>query len=366
MKRTFILIILIAFAANTCAAQWRNIGLGNPAGGGGNLSVVIAWGVHDTSLFASIPASGSGPANVGRYVPSTNGWTYAAKGINFSQGNVTSFASLGRFFIAGVANGLNYTSTNNGSTWTVNDTIGSPVGTNGKYLFAVDAKGIARSTDSGNTWETTGNNLSPGIYAANGAYIFASTASGISRSTNSGMTWSSISSTLIQNIPSFALLGTILFAVNVPDVNFPGNMIVSTDSGESWAKVNNPLGGVNALAVSGLSLFAGGGDGVWASLDSGKTWKDVSDGLGGGHLNGSKNVISLCVFDTMLFAGIEVQNLGVGCGTARPISELVQEAKSAVNETPASLTTLSVFPNPLGNSATILYSIPAQSFVSIT
>src|ERR1700722_14400317 len=99
MKQTLISIILIC-AAVPCLAQWRYTG---------NLQV-LAYGVHDTSLFVSYEG------NLGRHNPNGE----ADTGINFSYGNVSSFASLGRYFFANIVNSefqYPFRTSNDGSLW---------------------------------------------------------------------------------------------------------------------------------------------------------------------------------------------------------------------------------------------------------
>src|ERR1035437_8188685 len=141
MKRSFISIILIAFAI-PCAAQWKNAYKAEP---------ILAFGVHDGSLFISIDPASTPDAliwRLGSLSPNVV-WVISDTGIDHTQGNVTSFASLGRYFFASTSNGPAYQSTNNGSQWS-DANVGGPICSNGKYLFGtyVNPSEIVRSRDS--------------------------------------------------------------------------------------------------------------------------------------------------------------------------------------------------------------------------
>ncbi len=325
MKKILILSFLVTVAA-PCSAQWYFV-----SGGLGTTGGLTAFGVHDTNLFA-------GSTSVTRYVSPQVG-VEADKGIDFTQGSVTSFASLGQYFFAGVGNGLVYRSTNNGSNWVVNDSIGSPIAASAQYLFAVDAKGIARSPD-GERWESTKNGLSPNNFAASGAYVFATTSTGVWHSHDSGWTWVRDTTPLLS-INSFAFIGTLTFGANGP-------IIKSTDFGSHWTEITIPGRNVSLLVSDSTFLFAGTDSGVYVSLDSGGSWREVSEGLPG---KGYIHITALAVFDTLLVAGVDAGG-GFGYASARPIREMVDTTKSAVQAVQP-VDSLSIYPNPSTGTVTV-------------
>jgi hypothetical protein len=151
---------------------------------------------------------------------------------------------------------------------------------------------------------------------------------------------------------------------------FAGNIGVfhSIDSGLIWTQFALSTRKVNALVSYGAYLFAGTDTGVFLSSDSGLSWKNVSQGMGAqpGH---QPNVTFLAIVDTTLYANVdagEVSGSERGYITGRPISEMVDTTKSAVQESPPLTTTLAIYPNPLANTATITYSLAANSSVSLT
>jgi photosystem II stability/assembly factor-like uncharacterized protein len=333
MKHT--LIIFFIAAALPCRAQWQTASANDQ---------VIAFGVHDTTLFASFQTSAG--YLVQYYIPTSKTefkWGEADGGIDFTKyGPVTSFASLGRFFFVG-DNGPSYVSTNNGANWAEAGTA-SPVGTNGNYVFGTYEfpSQIARSRDSGNTWDVVAN-IAVQSFACNGACIFATTGNGLLRSLDSGSanTWLP-DTTPISNIQSFAFVNTLTFAAS-------SAMVKSTDSGTTWTSVTlPPRRSVTALAAKGSYLFMGTDSGVFVSLDSGASWRSENDGL-----YTYLDINAMIVFDTDLFVGAYAG--GQNWNTYwRPISEMTQDSTASVVQTLHSSDTLSIYPNPASGVVTIL------------
>jgi hypothetical protein len=360
MKHSLITIILIMLTVPS-AAQWKNANFGNQ---------VLAFGVHDTNLFLSAPS----PPNHLVYhcvLATPNVWFGADNGMDPTQGNVTSFASLGNYFFAGMTlnggPGAAYRSTNNGSNWVLN--AGGYVCSNGTYLFCV-SDGIYQSKDSGNT--NTWNKVTTfpvTDLAAMGKYIFASTSTEFWRSTDSGNTWS-------QLFPPFSgtmtVMGSQLFLVSGI-----GKLAESTDSGTQWSTVTVDSGSVpktvNCLATDGKNLFVGTPTGVLVSTDTGKDWVPQSDSIAGIYLypRTIEDVIQIGVFDTFVFADV-FYTPEPGRATSyylmyRPISELTKsDTTEGIEQQVQAATTLSVYPNPLTNTATITYTLAEDSRVNIT
>jgi photosystem II stability/assembly factor-like uncharacterized protein len=348
MKNFFVFLLLIV--STPCAAQWRDVGFGNISGS--NFGTTVALGVHDNTIFQSFKADRGFEVdvNVLRYVPPAT-WEEADSGIDYSQGNVTSFASLGPYFFAGQifldgSNAGEYSSTDNGAHWNA-PKIGSPVASNGTYLFGGWGNiGIARSRDSGNNWKQVAN-LTVNNFAAHGACILASTTSGIWRSTDSGTNWAKITTPAGLSLSAFATIDTQIFAGGL-------GIFRSTDSGANWTQFALAKDSVYALASHGKYLFAGTDSGVFVSSDSG-IWKNVSDNMGAqpGYY---PKVRLLAVLDTQLFAFVDAgyqDPLEFGYVTARPFSEM--EGTSAVRAaSPQPSDTIELYPNPATGLVTIL------------
>jgi Secretion system C-terminal sorting domain len=305
--------------------------------------------VHDTTLFASRILLGGSGYYVALYVPPDH-WTEADGGIDFTQGFVGTFATLGQYFFAGLArtsgeNAPAYGSTNNGSTWYSLQSAG-PIATNGTYLFGTDiTPEMRRSRDTGKTWEVF-TNLDVQSYGCLGACIFAATSTNLWRSLDSGSanTWT-LDTTPISNIKSFTFLDSIVYALNGS-----GAVIESTDSGTHWSPISIPRRTITCLATSGKYLFAGTDSGVFLSFDLGASWRTEDSGLGG-----FLKINALGVFDTFLFVGA---NSGAGNNpwyTAfRPISEMLDTANSLVVAPVQPGDSLAIYPNPASGTVTIL------------
>jgi hypothetical protein len=346
MKRLTI-FALLAFAI-PCSAQWKYTGFP---------SKVLAFGVHDTSFFIS--SGFVGDPLVFRWDPvgggvSGTGWAVADNGMDPMQGLVTSFASLGEYFFAGMTRytngtpngpGSGWESMDNGSHWTNNG--GGFMYSNGTYIFGVGSDGIYLSGDSGkdNTWVKVTNFPATNI-AGIGAYIFANSGSAIWRSSDNGTagTWSQISPPFIG---AMTTMGTLLF---IPG---SGMLAESTDNGSNWTTLSVDSAGVavtvNCLVSDGKNLFAGTNKGVLVSTDTGKNWRAENDGLP------NHDIVTMGIFDkdTLLFIDAKV-DAGHSYSYYRPIPEITDTTQAGVRE-------VSILPN----DSLMIYPNPATGLVTI-
>ncbi|HZK76281.1 MAG TPA: T9SS type A sorting domain-containing protein [Candidatus Kapabacteria bacterium] len=361
MKRKFIPIILIVFASVPCSAQWKSI-FGSP----GDWRIpYLAFGVHDSSLFVS--ASGE----VLRYTVA-QGWPRADTGLDFSQGDITSFVSLGPYVFAGFTYNGNhsplYRSTNDGSFWATTEKA-TPECVSEKYIIAYGGflsggAGLYRSSDSGVTWDSLAK-LSITTLAANGPIILASNGSIAYRSLDTGTHWSTL-----PNLPTglslstYAIINSWMFAAE--NVGF----FRSTDSGQSWSKITTPpLGvsngraaqGIHALAAYQTYLFAGTDSGVFMSHDSGMTWQGANQGLiGFPHAN----VTLLAVLDTLLIADVDAgygDPYDFGYVAARSISEMIKDTTASVVQVVPATDSIDIYPNPASGAVTVSSSTKVLS-----
>ncbi len=327
MKRTFILFVLLSIVTAPAIAQWNYL-----LGGLGTANTTLAFAVHNDTLFASGNSVGS---YVDRYISPQN-WVGADNGIDFTQGSITSFASLGPYFFAGNGRpGFNWRTTNNGGIW-MQAAAGNICVSNRYVLSAVD--GIYRSPDSGayNPWVKMSSFNAENL-ASNGICVFASNSNAVWRSEDTGGTWSQISTGPLSTINSFAFWGRLTFGAN-------GGVLKSVDSGKDWTVVSIPGRSVLILVSDSTFLFAGTDSGVYVSLDSGMNWRAVSEGLPG--KNYSPHITALTVFDTLLVAGVDV-GLGYGYASARPIREMVDTNLSGVQAVSIPpVDSVVIYPNP--------------------
>jgi type IX secretion system substrate protein len=353
MKSIFLLlfVFITPIQAN---AQWRYIGHGDINGDEGGVDQ--AFGVHDSSFFV-----GYGGHGIWRYT--SGSWSVVNTGLDLTQGNVTSFASIGSYLFASPGLRAQEYTIDNGSHWN-NGNAAGPVASNGKYLFGEYPymTNIARSRDTGRTWDSVAH-LVASSFATNGACVFATSSNSIYRSTDSGNNWAKTTPPSGLSLSAFAVIDTQMFAGGT-------GVFRSVDSGQNWTQISIPNIIVNALAASRGYLFAGADTGVFVSSDSGKSWKNVSQGMGVRPGN-PIDVTLLAVMDTMLFAevygGTDASNNQYGYATVRPISEMTKDTTaSVVQATQPTTGMLAVYPNPLTQSTKISFTSPESGAAEVT
>ena len=293
MKKLFIVLIMVI--AVPAFAQWEYDGN----------TETLAMGSHDTSFFFS-------DAPPYAEIERLNPYGEADTGIEFSLGNVQSFASLGQYLFANLNNSTysaTFRTSNNGSRW--QGILGSNVVTDSPFVFGTYqyheiGPYIARSLDNGKTWDSVadfngGNYINK--FATNHACVYVTIGGGTApaalwRSLDTGGTWARLSPPFLGKM--MALDSFLFMYQNYRDafgsVSFPHNgvLIMSRDSGMTWDTVRIDSAGkpeyITTLATDGKNLFAGGvsstwdkgayfGNGLYVSTDVGKTWRAVNDGL---------------------------------------------------------------------------------------
>ncbi len=202
-----------------------------------------------------------------------------------------------------------YRSTTNGSTWTaVNSGLPS---TEDYGAFSVIAEtlfvgspgaGIYRTTDNGGSWTllpSQPGNIHIKALAARGDTLYAATiGGGVYRSTDDGRDWTVDTAGLGTNLNSLAigLNGTNIYLSALGCCG--PRMFVSTNAGINWTEVAQFE--AHALAFFQKDAFAGLlGGGIQISADTGNTWTDVNAGL-----NAPSNTIqALAVSGSSLYMG---------------------------------------------------------------
>ncbi len=348
MKHTLISIILIALTI-PCSAQWKNASMGGQ---------VLAFGVHDTSLFLSLPVDENFPMapTLYRLVSLTPNviWRIADTGIDPTQGAINLFASLGKYFFGAPYGHRIYETTSEGSQWSLVNAA-SPMCSNGRYLFAtlLSAFGnhpryICRSSDSGATWDSI-SAISPINLWSNGPVVFVTDSGGGWRSMDNGQTWTQFQTPFTAS--SLIPMDSLLFIVA------NGQVAESSDSGSQWTTVAvdsaSTTETVNCLATDGKNLFAGTQRGVLVSTDGGAHWAAKNDSLYNLWGAISPAVTQMTVFDTSVF--IEV-TYGTGKYYVfdRPISELTKpDSTASVVQSIQPEDTIEIYPNPATGIVTI-------------
>jgi photosystem II stability/assembly factor-like uncharacterized protein len=189
-----------------------------------------------------------------------------------------------------IANLQLYSSSNSGSTWSVNSNLGPvrSLAISGSTFFAVDSYGILVSTNSGRSWTAANNGFDNWLIqrvVADGAnaYAFGNlsenniiVSNGIFLSKNNGSSWQRI---MINSnaISAVAVKDTKIFVGTNG-----GGVSLSENNGNNWVEINNGLTNLNitALAVLGTNVFAGTKEGgVFVSNDNGTNWRAANEGL---------------------------------------------------------------------------------------
>ena len=154
-------------------------------------------------------------------------------------------------------------------------------------IFAA-GDGVYRSSDCGKNWSLIPNLRGRTIEIAKNGMIFIGTASGdILRSTDNGDTWLKIDSTL-GFIAGFACSATnVLFAATDKGI------FRSTDYGASWQKVCQYRGDAIAMDENSGRIYASVVDPtsftIYVSSDNGDMWNPANDGL----VNGSESITAI-------------------------------------------------------------------------
>jgi len=158
--------------------------------------------------------------------------------------------------------------------------------TDGTTLYAGIAQGttpidgIYKSTDNGATWTPTGLS-GEAVFSilVKGTYIFAGTnTNGVFRSADNGATWTAINNGIALNVQALAISGTTLFA----GTNGGSGAYISTDNGDTWIGKNSGLPttkNVRSLAVMGTTVIAGTWSGAFITSNNGETWTASNSGL---------------------------------------------------------------------------------------
>jgi photosystem II stability/assembly factor-like uncharacterized protein len=224
-------------------------------------------------------------------------WATANVGIDFYLSKDIALGIDGTLFSSGL--GV-FRSTNRGDSWNrcYDDLNTTAIATdpNGNiYSSGVDlgifsANEVARSTDNGNTWKTTGKAIQiyQFVFNSQGHIFGRSPLEGIVRSTDNGATWTDISTTLpSKNISSITTTGADNLFACVPS----SGVYQSTDNGLSWKKISNDSTDADSYTsvavITDNTLLVGTANGILRSINNGANWTTV-------YLNSGCSIQSFC------------------------------------------------------------------------
>jgi photosystem II stability/assembly factor-like uncharacterized protein len=221
------------------------------------------------------------------YVATGDGYGY-----NVPEGNIEVF--WGGTYSAGVMK-----STDGGNTWNttglgypddsldiIQRLIISPNDPN--ILIAATTNGIYRTTNAGTTWLKvfSGHVFDLAFNTANADTVYATDTTDIYKSTNSGATWSALTNGLFPTSDRITISTTlanskIIYVMNViGDFDATGNLYESNDGGKTFNSQTFPSGAsfygyyddVMSVSPTDANTLYCGGEYLVKSIDGGATW----------------------------------------------------------------------------------------------
>ncbi len=229
-------------------------------------------------------------------------WTYLSSKAKFKSIPNMVFA-LGQFAITVLEHDQLFRSSDLGNTWEKwtpwpggKFSGFSVVG--GDLFLNSDTGGFFRSQDSGRTWQSMKDGVTLGIrsLAKTKAGLFGGTALGVAKFDSAEGTWKLVpSNNPPLGIDRLAATGDTLFAGKYLD-----GLYRSTDGGATWTHTldGNSVSHLMGLLIYKDAVFAASDSGITLSRDKGVTWTAVNEGLPPLH-----PVVSMHIQDGFLFVG---------------------------------------------------------------
>jgi hypothetical protein len=213
---------------------------------------------------------------------------------------VRAIAARGSYIFAGSEQAGVFRSSNNGASWTRQNT-GIPISAsvyallvNGTDLYAGTSLGVYRTTNDGAAWIAVNNGLPNVAVTAmtlgwNGNIWIGNTASGIYRTSNNGQSWTQVPlPSPVTGYPSYAVSamafnGNFLFVGGRDWHDMDDALIRYSNGGVSGSVIfdvnTRPWGGIHCMLTEGSTIYLAGGDRLRYSLANGDSgsWQFWSD-----------------------------------------------------------------------------------------
>ena len=270
-------------------------------------------GIQTNVIFEVDNIVYAGTETQGVYKSTDNGLSWVPANAGIERASISDITASGSNLLAAAKSACSaylnvFKSTDNGATWTGTSGLAGNVvhsfvikGASVWATFAALPKnsGLARSTDSGNTWQVV-----PSIITNAGEAIVSDNAiivaedNFIWRSTDDGMSWDVVEQFALTGISSFARAGTKLFGAATTGIQS------STDNGASW-NFEPFSDGAYSFSSDGSTIYLGSNSKVFKSTDLGATWIDMSIGLGNGAIQ------ALLYDGSTIFAGTPADIAGI-------------------------------------------------------
>jgi photosystem II stability/assembly factor-like uncharacterized protein len=268
-------------------------------GPGGSYAWYNAGVSSDLSTIVCLVWTSTGGNNIYSLWKTTNlGTTWTTFDVMPGGGYIRNMAASYdlKYVIMAVNGDYVYTSTNSGTTYTRQTSMGignwGSVATSqdGTVLAAVNINSsIWVSTNSGGTWQqTAGGQIFICCVSSTGQpmyYIFNS--GQIYKSTDRGSTWTTMSNSPFVYWQSLSISsnGNILLGGSRGS-----SIYFSTDAGNTWKTVTGVTTGSRVrstyMSSSGVYMIVGSDSGTWLSTNTGSTWKQLT------NMPGTRSAIS--------------------------------------------------------------------------
>jgi photosystem II stability/assembly factor-like uncharacterized protein len=193
--------------------------------------------------------------------------------------------------------------TDGGVTWTK---INSEIKPSLNCIQALDDKNVYtarnelyRTKDGGTSWETSGlENVGSGIFDI--SFVNASTGflakNGVMKTTDSGKTWTQKFDSGKDDVFYALLYNKLQFLDNLVgfcaggktyDGNSTGNMVKTTDGGETWVNLNMKMSQINAFQFidANTGFVFNFNKELWKTTDGGNSWTLISNEIPDRYLN---------------------------------------------------------------------------------